>query len=131
MPPVDDLRSNESPGGVYVMPPVDSVWPKVIATSVLICLLTCSMSATGAPVPVALMEQVNKQMGTDVAITFGQTESTGGITYTPPGDSFERKSSTVGIPHPHMDIKIINPVTGEVVPCGDRGQLCCRGIAVM
>ncbi len=87
--------------------------------------------SAGAPVPVALMEQVNKQMGTDVAITFGQTESTGGITYTPPGDSFERKSSTVGIPHPHMDIKIINPVTGEVVPCGERGELCCRGIAVM
>jgi fatty-acyl-CoA synthase len=85
----------------------------------------------GAPVPVAVMEQVKKRMNADVAITFGQTESTGGVTYTPPGDSFERKSATVGIPHPHLDVKIINPVTGEVVPCGEKGEFCCRGFAVM
>ena len=87
--------------------------------------------SAGAPVPVALMEQVHERMGTDIAITFGQTESAGGITYTPPADSFERKSATVGIPHLYMDIKIINPATGEVVPCGERGELCCRGFAVM
>ena len=87
--------------------------------------------SAGAPVPVALMEQVSKEMGTDIAITFGQTESAGGFTYTPPGDSFERKSATVGIPHLHMEVKIINPATGEVVPCGERGELCCRGYAVM
>ncbi|OLB65329.1 MAG: hypothetical protein AUH94_00920, partial [Ktedonobacter sp. 13_2_20CM_2_54_8] len=85
----------------------------------------------GAPVPVAVMEQVKERMNADVAITFGQTESTGGVTYTPPGDSFERKSATVGIPHPHLDVKIINPATGEVVPCGERGEFCCRGFAVM
>ncbi len=87
--------------------------------------------SAGAPVPVALMEQVHERMGTDVAITFGQTESAGGITYTPPVDTFERKSATVGIPHLYMDVKIINPATGEVVPCGERGELCCRGFAVM
>src|SRR5437016_6680449 len=70
-------------------------------------------------------------MNADVAITFGQTESTGGVTYTPPGDSFERKSATVGIPHPLLDVKIIEPATGEVVPCGERGEFCCRGFAVM
>src|ERR1700730_12161442 len=78
----------------------------------------------GAPVPVLVMEQVKERMGADVAITFGQTESTGGVTYTPPGDSFERKSATVGIPHPHLDVKIINPITGEVVPVGERGEFC-------
>ncbi|HEY6409901.1 MAG TPA: AMP-binding protein, partial [Ktedonobacteraceae bacterium] len=85
----------------------------------------------GAPVPVAVMEQVKERMNADVAITFGQTESTGGVTYTPPGDSFERKSATVGIPHPHLDVKIINATSGEVVPCGERGEFCCRGFAVM
>lgn len=85
----------------------------------------------GAPVPVVVMEQVKERMNADVAITFGQTESTGGVTYTPPGDSFERKSATVGIPHPHLDVKIINPATDEVVPCGERGEFCCRGFAVM
>jgi fatty-acyl-CoA synthase len=85
----------------------------------------------GAPVPVAVMEQVKARMNADVAITFGQTESTGGVTYTPPADSFERKSATVGIPHPHIDAKIIDPVSGELVPCGQRGEFCCRGFAVM
>ncbi len=85
----------------------------------------------GAPVPVALMEQVKARMGADVAIVFGQTESHGAVTLTLPNDSFERKSSTVGIPYPHIDIKIINPASGEVVPVGERGELCCRGILVM
>jgi len=70
-------------------------------------------------------------MGADVAIVFGQTESNGGITYTQPSDSFQRKSETVGFPYPHVDVKIINPATGEVVPVGERGELCCRGFLVM
>ena len=90
-----------------------------------------SVTCGGAPVPVAVMEQVKERMGTDIAIVFGQTESTGGITLTLQGDSFERKSATVGIPYPHVDVKIINPATGEVVPVGERGELCCRGFLVM
>jgi fatty-acyl-CoA synthase len=90
-----------------------------------------AVTSGGAPVPVVVMEQVNERMGTDVSIVFGQTESTGGITLTLPNDSFELKSSTVGIPYPHVDVKIINPVTGKVVPVGERGELCCRGFLVM
>ncbi len=89
------------------------------------------VSSGGAPVPVALMEQVKERMGADIAIVFGQTESTGGITLTLPNDTFERKSATVGIPYPHVDVKIINPATGQVVPVGERGELCCRGFLVM
>ena len=66
-------------------------------------------------------------MGADVAIIFGQTESTGGITYTPPSDSFERKSATVGFPYPHMDVKIINPATGEVVPMRGTRRILLPG----
>ena len=51
MPTVDDLRSKESPGGVYVTPPVDSVCPKVIATSAFIRSLTRSITATGTGAP--------------------------------------------------------------------------------
>ncbi|HEY6543187.1 MAG TPA: AMP-binding protein [Ktedonobacteraceae bacterium] len=89
------------------------------------------VSSGGAPVPVAVMEQVKERMGADVAIVFGQTESNGGITYTQPSDSFQRKSETVGFPYPHVDVKIINPASGEVVPVGERGELCCRGFLVM
>src|SRR5436305_13967201 len=77
------------------------------------------------------MEQVKERIGTDIAIVFGQTESTGGITLTLQGDSFERKSATVGVPYPHVDVKIINPATGEAVPLRERAELCCRGFLVM
>jgi fatty-acyl-CoA synthase len=90
-----------------------------------------AVASGGAPVPVAVMELVKDQMGADVAIAFGQTESTGGITLTLPHDSFARKAATVGIPYPYVDVKISNPATGEVVPVGERGELCCRGFLVM
>ncbi|HEV2581525.1 MAG TPA: AMP-binding protein, partial [Ktedonobacteraceae bacterium] len=89
------------------------------------------VTSGGAPVPVALMEQVKARMGSDVAIVFGQTESTGGVTITHLDDSFERKSATVGTPYAHVDIKITDPATGQVVPVGERGELCCRGFLVM
>ncbi len=85
----------------------------------------------GSPVPVYLMEQVKERMGADVAIVFGQTEASAAITLTRQGDTFERKSATVGVPLPHGEVKIINPATGKVVPCGERGELCCRGYLVM
>jgi fatty-acyl-CoA synthase len=85
----------------------------------------------GSPVPVYLMEQVKERMGADVAIVFGQTESSAAITLTLSDDTFELKSATVGVPLPYVAVKIINPATGEVVPCGERGELCCQGFLVM
>ncbi len=90
-----------------------------------------SVISGGSPVPVYLMEQVKKRMGADVAIVFGQTEASAAITLTLQDDSFELKSATVGVPMPHGEVKIINPATGEAVPCGERGELCCRGYLVM
>jgi fatty-acyl-CoA synthase len=85
----------------------------------------------GAPVPVSLMEQVKERIGADVVIAFGQTENSGAITLTLPDDPFELKAATVGIPYPHTEVKIIDPVSGEVVPVGERGEICCRGVIVM
>lgn len=88
--------------------------------------------ATGAAsVPVYLMEQVKERIGANVGIVFGMTEASAAITQTVPDDTFELKSATVGIPVAHTEVKIINPATGEVVPCGERGELCCRGFLVM
>jgi fatty-acyl-CoA synthase len=87
---------------------------------------------TGAtPVPVVLMEDVRAKMGADCTIVFGLTESTGTVTETIQTDSFELKSSTVGIPHPHMDIKIADPLTCEPVGFGESGELMARGFLVM
>jgi len=85
----------------------------------------------GAPVPVALAEQVHERIGAQVSIVYAQTESSCTMTQTLPGDPFERKVSTVGVPLPHTEIKIIDPTTGRVVPCGERGEICCRGYQVV
>jgi len=87
---------------------------------------------TGAtPVPVVLMEDVKQKMGAECTIVFGLTESTGTVTETVQTDSFELKSSTVGVPHPHMDIKIVDPVSGEPMKLGESGELLTRGFLVM
>ncbi|MEK6303308.1 MAG: AMP-binding protein [Acidobacteriota bacterium] len=87
---------------------------------------------TGAtPVPVVLMEQVKAKMGASCTIVFGLTESTGAVTETIQSDSFELKSSTVGIPLPHMDMKIADPVTAAPVGLGESGELMARGFLVM
>ncbi len=87
---------------------------------------------TGAtPVPVVLMQEVKQKMGAECMIVYGLTESTGTVTETIKTDSFELKSSTVGIPHPHMEIKIAEPLTGEPVGFGESGELMARGFLVM
>lgn len=85
----------------------------------------------GAPVPLFLMEQVKARLGADVFICFGQTEGSCCITMTLPDDPFERKAATVGKPLPHIEVKIIDPATGEIVRIGERGELCYRGFVVM
>jgi fatty-acyl-CoA synthase len=90
-----------------------------------------SVVSGGSPVPVYLMEQVKERMGADVGIVFGQTEGSGSVTLTLQNDSFELKSATVGVPIPYTEVKIIQPATGEVLPCGERGELCYRGFLVM
>jgi fatty-acyl-CoA synthase len=90
-------------------------------------VVTCG----GAPVPLYLMEMVKEKMGADVTIVYGQTESSPVITQTLPQDSFELKAATVGQPLPYTDVKIVDPASGQVVPCNTRGELCCRGYLVM
>lgn len=85
----------------------------------------------GASVPVSLIELVTERMGADVCNFFGQTEASPFITKTLPDDPFELKATTVGLPLPHSEVKLINPATGNVVPWEERGELCCRGYQVM
>ncbi|HEX6557201.1 MAG TPA: AMP-binding protein [Ktedonobacteraceae bacterium] len=89
------------------------------------------VTSGAASVPVSLMEQVKARIGADVAIVFGQTEGSCCLTSTLPDDPFELKVATVGKPLPHIEVKIIDPATGEVVPVGERGELCYRGFVAM
>lgn len=89
------------------------------------------IGTAAAAVPVVLMEQVKARMNADCSIAYGQTEASGAITVTLDEDTFELKSSTVGKPLTHLDVKIINPATGEPVGFGEAGELWARGCTVM
>ncbi|GAA2337680.1 AMP-binding protein [Saccharopolyspora halophila] len=86
----------------------------------------------GSPCPAEVMKQVIDRMGMrEVAICYGMTETSPVSTQTRADDSLERRVSTVGRVGPHLEVKIIDPVTGLTVPCGEPGELCTRGYSVM
>jgi fatty-acyl-CoA synthase len=86
----------------------------------------------GSPCPVEVMKQVISRMGAeDVSICYGMTETSPVSTQTRTDDSIERRVSTVGRVHPHLEIKVVDPVTGETLPRGEAGEFCTRGYSVM
>jgi fatty-acyl-CoA synthase len=66
----------------------------------------------------------------EVLIAYGQTETSPVNHMTTIEDSIEKRVGTVGRPAPHCEIKIVD-TAGEVVPIGEKGEICCRGYAVM
>jgi fatty-acyl-CoA synthase len=86
----------------------------------------------GSPCPVEVMKQVVDRMGmTEVTICYGMTETSPVSTQTRSTDTLERRVSTVGQVHPHVEVKIIDPETGRTLPRGEAGELCTRGYSVM
>lgn len=86
----------------------------------------------GSTCPIEVMKKVINEMGmSEVTIAYGQTESSPVITQTTVTDSIERKVETVGKAHPHVEVKIIDPLTGEEAAPGVQGELCTRGYLVM
>jgi fatty-acyl-CoA synthase len=86
----------------------------------------------GSPCPVEVMKQVQARMNMrDVAIAYGMTETSPVSTQTRIGAPLAKQVGTVGQVHPHVQIKIVDPQTGQVVPVGERGELCTRGYSVM
>ncbi|MBT8313368.1 MAG: AMP-binding protein [Maribacter sp.] len=86
----------------------------------------------GAPCPVEVMKKVHSLMHMkDVQIAYGMTEISPVCTQTKMGTPLEKQISTVGFAHPHLEIKIIDPDTGLIVPLGTTGELCTRGYSVM
>jgi fatty-acyl-CoA synthase len=59
------------------------------------------------------------------------TETSPVSTQTRRDDSFERKVGTVGRVCPHLEIKIVDPSTGETLPRGEAGEFCTKGYSVM
>ena len=86
----------------------------------------------GSPCPVEVMKRVIDDMGcADVTICYGMTETSPVSTQTRADDDIERRVSTVGAVHPHVEVKVVDPSTGLTVPRGETGEFCTRGYSVM
>ena len=86
----------------------------------------------GSPCPVTVMERCIRDMHmSEVGIAYGMTETSPVSTQTRVDDDVERRTSTVGRVHPHVEVKVVDPVDGATVPRGETGELCTRGYSVM
>jgi fatty-acyl-CoA synthase len=86
----------------------------------------------GSPCPIEIMKKVIDDMGaSEITICYGQTECSPVITQTKSDDAIEKRVATVGKPHPHVEVKVIEPSTGEELPIGTPGELCTRGYHIM
>jgi fatty-acyl-CoA synthase len=86
----------------------------------------------GSPCPVEVMKQVQSSMHIpEVTICYGMTETSPVSTQSSWDDPLERRVATVGRVHPHVEIKIVDPESGAIVPRDVPGELCTRGYSVM
>lgn len=86
----------------------------------------------GSPCPVEVMKRVVAEMHmAEVSICYGMTETSPVSTQTRRDDDLERRTGTVGRVLPHIEVKVVDPVSGVTLPRGEPGELCTRGYSVM
>ena len=86
----------------------------------------------GSPCPVEVMKQcVDEMHMSEVTIGYGMTETSPVSTQTSPDDPLDKRVGTVGRVLPHVQVKVIDPSTGETLGLGEPGELCTKGYSVM
>jgi fatty-acyl-CoA synthase len=86
----------------------------------------------GSVCPVEVMKRcINEMNMTEVAIAYGMTETSPVSCQTLVDDDLERRTASIGRVHPHVEIKVVDPETGDVVERGRPGEYCTRGYSVM
>lgn len=86
----------------------------------------------GSPCPIEAMKKVIADMHMeDITIAYGLTEASPVFTQTSVDDSVEKRVNTVGRARPNIEVKLIDPETGETLGPGQPGEICCRGYNVM
>ena len=86
----------------------------------------------GSPCPVEVMKRVREGMHLpQMTICYGMTETSPVSTQTRVDDPVEKSVATVGQVHPHVEVKVVDAESGQVVPRGESGELCTRGYCVM
>ncbi len=86
----------------------------------------------GSPCPIEVMKETIERMNMEqVTIAYGMTETSPVSTQTATDDPVDKRVGTVGRVHPHVEVKIIDPDTGDTVSRGESGEFCTRGYSVM
>jgi fatty-acyl-CoA synthase len=86
----------------------------------------------GSPCPVEVMKKAQSEMHMDeVTICYGMTETSPVSFQTGRDDPVDKRVATVGRIHPHVEVKVVDPETGRVLPRDEPGELCTRGYVVM
>ncbi|WP_338179960.1 AMP-binding protein [Candidatus Dormiibacter inghamiae] len=86
----------------------------------------------GSPCPVEVMKKVTTRLNMpEVTICYGMTETSPVSTQSLTDDPLDKRVSTVGRVHPHVEVKVIDPADGRIVSRGAPGELCTRGYSVM
>ena len=90
-----------------------------------------AVTSGGSLLPAPMVRRFEEQLGARFTIVFGQTECSPVASMSHPDDTIEDKAGTIGRPMPGVEVKIVDPVTGETVPIGSIGEYCTRGYHVM
>lgn len=85
----------------------------------------------GSPCPVETMKRVVAEMNLrEITIAYGMTETSPTSFQSSPDDPLDKRTSTVGRVHPHLEVKIVD-ASGKTVQVGETGELCTKGYSVM
>jgi len=86
----------------------------------------------GSLCPIEVMRGcIDKMHMADVSICYGMTETSPVSTQTLPGDTIRHRTESVGVVHPHVEIRVCDPATGATIERGETGEFCTRGYSVM
>ncbi|MEQ6306977.1 AMP-binding protein [Delftia acidovorans] len=86
----------------------------------------------GSPCPIEVMKRVVNEMHMgEVTIAYGMTETSPASCQSTTDTPLEKRVSTIGKVLPHLELKVISPESGEILPVGAVGELCTRGYSVM
>src|SRR3954453_6332197 len=86
----------------------------------------------GSICPVEVMKRcINDMHMAEVSIAYGMTETSPVSCQTRRDDDLDRRTATIGRVHPHVEVKIVDPLSGATVERGEPGELCTRGYSVM
>ena len=86
----------------------------------------------GSPCPIEVMKKVIEEMHMrEVTIAYGMTETSPVSTQTGANDAIEKRVGSVGRVHPHVEIRIVDPESGQIALRGAEGEFQTRGYSVM